>query len=51
MVAGPPGGRDHPMNEHYMAVDKPAGQVVRRVCEENDHHLGSLIKAKMEPKD
>ena len=44
VVAGPPGGGDHPMNEHYMAVDKPACQVVRRVCEENDRHLGSLIK-------
>ena len=51
VVAGPPGGRDHPMNVHYMAVDKPARQVVRRVCEENDRHLGALIKAKLEPRD
>src|SRR4051812_270012 len=50
VVAGPPGGRDHPMNEHYMFVDKPARQVVRRVCEENDRHLGALIKEKLEPK-
>src|SRR3954463_3785573 len=39
VVAGPPGGRDHPMNEHYMVVDKPARQVVRRVCEVNGRHL------------
>ena len=51
VVAGPPGGRDHPMNEHYVAVDRHALQVVRRVCDENDRHLGALIKAKLEPKD
>src|ERR1041385_3832893 len=51
VVAGPPGGREHPMNEHYVAVDRHALQVVRRVCEENDRHLGAIIKAKLEPKD
>src|ERR1041385_4688767 len=49
VVEGPLGGRDHPMDEHYAAVDEPVRQVVRRVCEENDRYLGSLIKAKMEP--
>ena len=48
-VRGPPGGRAHPMDEHYAAVDEPAHQVVRRVCEENDRFLGSLCKVKMEP--
>ena len=49
VVEGPPGGRDHPMDEHYAAVDEPACQVVKRVCEENERYLGSLIKAKIEP--
>ena len=49
VVEGPPGGRGHPMGEHYAAVDEPARRVVKRVCEENDRYLGSLIKAKMEP--
>ena len=49
VVEGPPGGRDHPMSEHYAVVDESARRVVKRVCEENDRYLGSLIKAKMEP--
>ena len=49
VVEGPPGGRDHSMSEHYAAVDESARRVVRRVCEDNDRYLGSLIKAKMEP--
>ena len=49
VVEGPPGGRDHPMDEHYAAVDEPARQLVKRVCEENDRYLGSLCKVKMEP--
>ena len=49
VVEGPPGGRDHPMGEHYAAVEESARRVVKRVCEENDRYLGSLIKAKMEP--
>ena len=32
VIAGPPGGRGHPMNEHYAAVDEPARRVVKRVC-------------------
>ena len=48
-VEGPPGGKDQPMDEHYVAVDEPAHQVVKRVCEENDRYLGSLCKVKMEP--
>ena len=51
VVEGPPGGRGHPMGEHYAAVDESACRVVKRVCEENDRYLGSLIKAKMEPED
>ena len=37
------------MSEHYAAVVEPAHRVVKRVCEENDRYLDSLIKAKMEP--
>jgi len=37
------------MDDYYAAVDEPVRQVVKRVCEENDRYLGSLIKAKMEP--
>ena len=37
------------MGEHYAAVDESARRVVKRLCEENDRYLGSLIKAKMEP--
>src|SRR4051812_39955534 len=48
-VGGPPGGKDHPMDEQYAVVDEPAHQVVRRVCEENDRYLGSLCKVKMQP--
>ena len=48
-VGGPPGGRDHPMDEHYVVVDGPAHQVVRRVAKVNDRYLGSLCKVKMEP--
>ena len=48
---GPPGGRDQPMDDHYAVADKPASQVVKWVCAENDHLLGALCKVKSEPGD
>src|ERR1043165_9174874 len=36
VVRGPPGGKDHSMEGHYVAVDDLAGRVVKRVVEESE---------------
>ena len=46
---GPPGIRDEMMEEHYKAATEPSCLVVTKVCEENDHILGALLKVKAEP--
>ena len=51
VVQGPPGGRDQSMDGHYVAVDKLAGRVVKRVVEESDRYMGACIRAKQEPKE
>ena len=50
-AGGPPGGRGQPMDDHYTVADKPASQVVKWVCAENDRLLGALCKVKSEPGD
>ena len=51
VVRGPPGGEGHLMEDHYAAVDKLAGRVVKRVVEESDRYLGACIRAKQEPEE
>ena len=51
VVWGPPGGEGHSMEDHYTAVDKLAGRVVKRVVEESGRYLGACIRAKQEPEE
>ena len=51
VVRGSPGGEGHSMEDHYAAVDKLAGRVVKRVVEESDRYLGVCIRAKQEPEE
>ena len=48
---GPPGGWDEPMEKHNKAATEPSRLVGKRVCEEDNHILGALVKVKAEPEE